>query len=254
MLASPFSAPAADLTPTGESDQTAVYVVLKLDDMFAENGRVPPRWQRIADFSAQRQLKLSIGIIGNSLEGDHPEYIAGLKQMMATGRIEFWHHGYDHRLWKEGDVEFREFSGTDRAHQLDHLTRTHQLAKDKLGLTFATFGAPFNSTDATTGEVLAEMSDIKVWLYGDASSPAGKFVAHRPGPANIEAPVHKPNYAAFVKGLESELKKEPRYLVLQGHPQSWDDAAFTEFVRIVDHLVAQGYVFILPTELPDLIN
>ena len=35
---------------------------------------------------------------------------------------------------------------------------------------------------------------------------------------------------------------------------SWDDAAFAEFVRIVDHLLALGCPFVLPAELPALVS
>lgn len=248
MTAAPETHPAPQVT-------AAPRIVLKLDDMFVQDGRVPERWLRIAAFSESRKIKVSAGIICNSLEGDHPHYIAELKRQAATGLIEFWHHGYDHRMWKEGEVAYREFSKTDRAHQLDHLVRSQRLAKEKLGITFTTFGAPFNATDATTSEVLAsDMPDIRVWLYGDARNPGGKLVASRVAPTDLEVPVHKPNYAAFVTGYEAERSKGHRCLVLQGHPVSWDDAAFAEFVRVVDYLAAQGCTFIHPSELPALLK
>src|SRR6187402_167295 len=100
------------------------FVVLKLDDLFAADGRIPDRWLRIADFSAQRRLKLSMGLIGNSLDADHPDYFAGLHRLLDTGLIELWHHGYDHRRWDEAGVTCCEFSKTSRAHQHDHLART----------------------------------------------------------------------------------------------------------------------------------
>jgi peptidoglycan/xylan/chitin deacetylase (PgdA/CDA1 family) len=227
-------------------------IVLKLDDMFVQDGRVPDRWRRIADFSAARKIKVSIGIICNSLEGDHPEYIAELKRQAATGLVEFWHHGYDHRQWHEGEVLLHEFAQTSLAHQKDHFERAQKLAKDKLGITFTTFGAPFNAVDDATVEVLADAPDIRVWLYGNVKADGGKFIAHRVKAVNLETPVHKPNYDALVKGFEAERANNHRYLVMQGHPVSWDDAAFAEFVRIVDYLAAEGCAFIFPSELPSL--
>lgn len=228
-------------------------VVLKLDDLVAKGGKVPPRWQRIADFAEQRRIKVSIGIICRSLENDAPDYFAEIKRQAATGLVEFWHHGYDHRRWTEGDVTYCEFHKTSREHQAEHLLRGQRLAKEKLGITFTVFGAPYNATDATTADVMAaDMPDIKVWLYGKASMSGGKFIAGRVKNIGIEAPVHKPNYAALVKGFEEHRAKNHRYHVLQGHPASWDDAAFAEFVRIVDYLAAQGCTFVFPSELPEL--
>lgn len=237
-----------------DSKPTAPAIVLKLDDMVADHGRVPDRWRRIAEFSATRKIKVSIGIICKSLEEDQPEYIAELKRQAATGLVEFWHHGYDHQQWKEGDVTLHEFSKSGRAHQQDHFVRSMTLAKEKLGIIFTTFGAPFNAIDEDTARVLAESPEIRVWLYGDVKASGGKFIGRRSGPVNIEAPVHKPNYDALVKGFESERGKNHSYYVLQGHPLSWDDAAFAEFVRIIDYLAAQGCTFVHPSELPSLIK
>ncbi len=247
-MSSMFAVSEAGVTPPPS------VVVLKLDDMVVREGRVPERWMRIAEFAETRKLKVSIGIICNSLEGEHPAYLAELKRQAGTGWIEFWHHGYDHRRWTEGEVTYREFSKTSREHQLEHLTRGQALAREKLGITFTTFGAPFNATDATTAELLASaMPEIRVWLYSDGRNPAGKFVARRVR-ANLEEPVHKPNFGAFVRAYEAERAKAPRYLVLQGHPLSWDDAAFAEFVRVVDFLAAEGCAFVHPAELPALVQ
>ena len=230
----------------------APQVVLKLDDMNVDNGKVPERWQRLTRFAEERRIKTSIGIIGNSLEGEHPEYQAELKRLAATGLFEFWHHGYDHRRWEEGGTTLCEFSGTTREHQLRHFQLAQDLAKNKLGITYRSFGAPFNATDATTIAVLAASPDIRVWLQGDPNQTAGKFVARIVNEVNIEQPVHKPNHAAFVTGYEARGKNQPSYYIIQGHPNSWDEAAFAEFVRIIEFLDAQGCRYVLPAQLPEL--
>ena len=232
----------------------APLIVLKLDDMNVVNGKVPERWQRLTRFVEERRLKTSIGIIGNSLEGEHPEYIAELKRLAGTGWIEIWHHGYDHRRWDDGGKTICEFSGTTKELQLHHFERTRDLARQKLGVEFRTFGAPFNATDAATIAVLAAAPDIRVWLQGDPRQPAGKYIARMLNEVNIEQPVHKPNYHAFVIGYEARRENPPAYLVLQGHPNSWDDDAFGEFTRIVDYLTTRGCRFVLPADLPGLVE
>lgn len=232
----------------------APLVVLKLDDMNVANGRVPERWQRLCRFAEERRMPTSIGIIGNSLEGDHPEYISELKRLAGTGLFEFWHHGYDHKRWEQDGVTLCEFSGTNNEHQSRHFQLTRDLAKQKLGITFRTFGAPFNATDAVTVEVLAASPDIRVWLQGDPRRPAGKFVATMVNGVNIENPVHKPNYEAFVRGYEAGRGNPPRVYVLQGHPNSWDEGAFAEFTRIVEFLSAEPCRFVLPADLPGLLK
>lgn len=238
---------------TRPASPTPPFIVLKLDDMVAQDGLFPARWKRVITFSLQRDLKISIGLIGKSLVDGLPPYIEDLKSLAAGGLVELWHHGYDHARWQDNGATLSEFQHTPRAHQQDHFDRTRALAREKLGLTFTAFGAPFNAIDITTADVLATDPSIRVWLYGDEQNPAGKFIARRVPATDLEVPVHKPNYAAFTAGYAAERAHAHRYLVLQGHPLSWDDAAFSEFERVIDFLQADGCRFIHPSELPTLI-
>ena len=154
----PLPAPVARKTPA--------YVILKIDDLRAKCQGVSARWQKLVDFARERKLKLSIGILADSLESDDPGYLGWIKKQNATGQIEFWNHGYDHKKWKEGDKEYLEFAGTSFERQKDHLDRANALAREKLGFAFETFGAPFNATDENTAKALKQSEDIKIWLYG----------------------------------------------------------------------------------------
>lgn len=230
--------------------------VLKLDDLNAadDDDKVPDRWARLIQYVESERIKTSIGIINNSLEGDKPAYLAEIKRLRNTGLFEFWHHGYDHRRWDEDGKTVCEFKGTPLEHQRDHFQRAADLAKKKLGITYQTFGAPFNATDGNTVAVLSEQPAIRVWLQGDAKQTAGKFVIRMDDTLNIEHPVHHPDFTTFVKDYEAQRDKAPRCYVLQGHPNSWDEAAFAEFVRIIVFLQQQKRRFVLPAELPTLLR
>lgn len=222
-------------------------VVLKLDDLQLHQGTAHPRWDRVADFLAQRRIKASIGIIGRSLEPDEPTFRRWILERRKAGLLEFWHHGYDHREWKENGRTMREFDGTSLDHQQRHLHDTSRLAREKLGFPFTVFGAPFNATDDATVVALLEEPDIKVWLYGDPEKPAGKIVLGRAYAVDLEHPVLVPNFAHFVEGWAHNPRQ--RYLVLQGHPLGWNDVEFTEFAQIIDFLVSQKARFVFAAEL-----
>ncbi len=221
-------------------------VILKLDDMQHRSGKVPDTWQRVYNFAVEREIPISVGIICRSLDGETPEYFDVLKVWDASGLVEFWNHGYDHKQWSEGGVRLREFAGTSYEHQFAHLQNSQDLAQAKLGLSFVSFGAGFNSTDATTVKALEAIPAIRVWLYGQYKEPAGKLVLKRNYKVNLE---HKTGQldlnqfqAAFSENALSEL------LVLQGHPMLWDDAEFVVFQQIIDFLEAQNVSFILPRD------
>lgn len=216
--------------------ETPVPVVLKVDDLSTGGGNVPKNWKRITDFAKERKIKLSIGIITQSLETANPSYINYIKELHANGLFEFWFHGYDHKMWDEGDKKLQEFKGTSYEHQKDHFVKSQTLAKEKLGFTFAVFGSPFNGFDANTSRVLQEDTDMKVFLYGDlADKSSGKVILDRVGAVNIENPLFVPSSEKFITGY-AKTAKGRKFFVAQGHPNQWDDARWAEFVKIVDFL------------------
>lgn len=227
-----------------------VPVVLKLDDLVStREGAVPERWRRVTDFARERNLKISAGIICDSLEGEKPAYFSYIKELHSSGSCEFWFHGYDHKQWDEGGRKLQEFNGTSYEHQKDHFVKSQALAKEKLGFAFAAFGSPFNATDATTSRVLAEDPDIKVLLFGNAGDRAsGKVVLDRVGPVNIEIPLFVPNPEKFAEAYGANAKGR-KYYVLQGHPNQWDDARWAAFVRLVDFLQQNRIPVVTPSEL-----
>ncbi|MFA6286494.1 MAG: DUF2334 domain-containing protein [Opitutaceae bacterium] len=242
------SKPAAALAPLPPLPASPPVIVLKLDDLVStRDGNVVPRWKRITDFALERKIKLSIGIIADSLEGDKPAYFSYIKDLQKTGLFEFWFHGYDHKAWKEGDRNVSEFQGPSYEQQKDHFVRSQVLARAKLGFSFTTFGSPFNVSDANTARVLAEDANIKVWLYGDRANPAGKTVLDRVGAVSIEQPLFVPNPAKFIEGYAKNAGGR-RFYVLQGHPAQWDDARWAEFVKLVDYLLQNHIPVVTPTE------
>lgn len=228
------------------------YVILKLDDVVNTRGRVPERFKKLGEYIRTKKIKASLGIICNSLEGDNPEYIQWLKDLHDTGLVEFWTHGYTHKEWDENGKHLQEFNGTSYEEQKQHFDRSQELAKQKLGFAFTSFGAPFNGTDANTARALTEEPEIKIWLYGDIQNPAGKLVLDRVGPVNIENPLFVPSLDRFIAGYNKYPTRE--YFVIQGHPNQWDDARFDQFTKIVDFLIEQKAKIVTPTEYAEAVG
>jgi len=223
----------------------APFVILKLDDL----GSVTPRWQKVVDHLKEKNVKASIGIVCNSLEGDKPSYYAWIKELHESRLVEFWNHGLTHREWQEGGVKMQEFKGTSYEQQKANFSRSQQLGVEKLGITFRTFGAPFNAIDENTLKVLREDPSMKVLLYGkpsQAASVPNLMILDRTT-MNIESPIFQPN-AEQVENDYRKLVGTRNCFVLQGHPNQWDDARFKEFVKLLDFLKEQGVTFTTPYE------
>ena len=261
--AKPFIPPPSTPAPTVALDKLPPrakppVIVIKVDDLRQVKGKVPGLWLKFADFIKARNIKASIGIICETLGEATPEYVAWIKEQRESGRIEFWFHGLDHGVRTENGKSFGEFTGRDYAEQRKRFDRSQQLAMEKLGFHFVTFGPPGGaapSFDATTMQVMAEEPHMKVWLYPTPIDAAGRkleaagkvLVLDRAWDVNIERSVGLPDFNRFVAGYAKHPDRE--YFVIQGHPMMWGSPGrFEEFVKIVDFLIAQKAVFVTPSE------
>ena len=262
------------LTSTGNTEAAMSFperkqplaIILKLDDLSQKQGTILPNFRKMAELLAARHIKGSFGVIcavgwpgAQALEDSGPEYIAWVKQLHASGQIEFWFHGWDHATQEEAGEAYCEFTNRSYEEQKRRFDHAQKVAREKFGFTFQTFGpgggiSKFPTFDATTLQVLADDPFIKVWLSpklsDDASrklEAAGKVtVLDRVADVNLERTVGEPDFDWFLKGYLKHPDRE--YFVLQGHPNTWDDAKFAEVLKIIDYLIQQHAVFMTPTE------
>ncbi|TSJ79538.1 polysaccharide deacetylase [Rariglobus hedericola] len=232
-------------------------IILKLDDLRQIDGKVHASWIKIADYLKNRNIKVSFGIIAQTLGEATPAYTQWIKDRQASGEIEFWFHGFDHAVWtNEAGKKLSEFGGRGFDEQWSRFERSQKLAKEKLGFEFATFGPGGGGAlhqDADTAEVMARDPAMKVWLYPSPIDASGRKLAaggkvtilDRVWAVNLEAAVGNPNFQRFVEGYAKNPGRD--YFVLQGHPTHWAGARFDEFVKIIDFLVAQKAVFMTPS-------
>jgi peptidoglycan/xylan/chitin deacetylase (PgdA/CDA1 family) len=218
------------------------FIVLKLDDLKQEQNVVHSGWENVLRFLNDEGIIGTIGIIGSSLESPSKEYVRWIKNRHNEGH-EIWHHGYCHCKFDQNGVLIREYGGASFDSQAASIKKTQKLAKERLGIIMRSFGAPYNSTDNKTANILDEIDDIKVWMFKETKFNTEKFVLDRFKSVNIEYPVHQPNFLEFKKGFQ-EHKHRP-VLVIQGHPRSWvkDPLRFEEFKKIVLFLKEQDVTF-----------
>lgn len=233
--------------------QAAPDVILKLDDLRQGKGgaTVPPGWARVVDYLADKKIKCTIGIIGNSLEDAPDSYVKWIQEKQATGLVEFWNHGYTHGQDKEAGTS--EFKGISEAEQLENLKKTQDLFKDKVGFPLQVFGAPFNHMDGNTAAALKSTPEIKVWYYGNkAANSPNLLVLERF--LNMENRSLKPDADAFKKAYESKNAGEKEVLTLQGHSGYWNDEDFAEFEEMIAFLQAEGCTFVTALEYAEKVR
>lgn len=224
-------------------------VILKFDDL-RENTGVRSAMQNAIDYIEERDIKTSVGVIGVSLEDDgtKADYYDQIRSWSESGYVEIWNHGYYH-----GGDNGPEFNGGTYDEQYKQLTDTNQLLLDKCGVTAAAFGAPGNATDATTLEVLKNVPQIKITLFGqDAEGILNltNSVAFEQSGTIDGTWKAWLDYQKFVESFEAN--KDKPYVLMQTHPLMWaSDKADTQykiFQDQIEYLIAQGVTFMTPSE------
>jgi peptidoglycan/xylan/chitin deacetylase (PgdA/CDA1 family) len=193
----------------------------------------------VTDFLRESGIHGSFGIIGFSLEEDNQPYFDWIKKLHESGLIEFWNHGY--RIRKATD-KTGEFEGSFEEQKVA-LERTQRLAKEKLGIELKAFGPHWSGTNEDTARALDGIPEITMWFYGPTDS--GKFVF--PRFLTLENPTHVPDFAKFKEAYD-RVGYDKDCLALQGHPNSWDDERWANFLKIIDFLKSKGCVFMTPSE------
>lgn len=220
-------------------------ILLKLDDVVQNNlgsSPVPIRWQKTADYLKANNIKGSFGIICESLEKDNPAYYQWIKDIQQAGWIEFWLHGY-HLKKAEEPGEFEQ--GT-AAEQQAILAKSEALAKAKLGFPLAAFGPHWSGMTEATDEALEAVPEIKIWLYGPKQPKYFTRLSIERVMA-LENPTFVPDAVKF-KATYEKVGANQKVLVLQGHPNQWDDKRWAGFVEIIDFLKSKNVVFMTPSE------
>jgi hypothetical protein len=219
-------------------------IIFKFDDFT----KPTEYWDRVMCYGIKTEVKFSIGIIGNSLEKADKKTLDWVKSFHDTGNFEFWNHGYTH----DKNENVMEFYGTSADAQYSSLEKTQRLGKEKLGITFSTFGAPWNKTDSNTIQALEKIPEIKIWLHGKEKCK-GKLCLKHSGifceTSNVENRFLL-DFDAFKKQYDEMQNQE--YLVLQFHPNTWKKKTYGQFLnfsKILDYLKSKPDVsFALPNQ------
>ena len=221
--------------------------IVKTDDITAEN----VKWDRCFKIANDKGIKVSAGIITESFEKQGPDYAKWLKKWDASGRVEFWNHGWDHKRWTEDGKEKSEFGNSGYDHQIDHLMKAQAAYKIALGKDFTIFGSPFNAMDEDTAKALNKIPELKL-IFCNPGAPATKAMKDK-----ILLPMTlrgehdgtgKPNFEKFKEEYTKKDGPDLTFAAIQFHPMGFSEKGFEDYAAILDFLKSEGWTFMLPSE------
>lgn len=216
------------------------YILFKLDDVQAHWPYVVGMWTNVANTFVTNGLHASFGLIGDDTElyGEtYPEFWNWFQHCQNNG-IQFWNHTFHHT----------DLTALDRKAQWWQLARNQNLVRRKSGSNLGGYGAPMNLNNGDTLAVVRDMDVCDFHFFGPTNSAKTSLL--RLG--DMESPTLVPNFPYFTNNWARTLSNcsnaNVDYLVLQGHPGSWDTNRFTNFLNVLRFLTDRGYAIVNPAE------
>ena len=221
--------------------------IVKTDDVTAMNAK----WDRCFKIANDKGIKVSAGIIAESFEKQGPDYGKWLKKWDASGMVEFWNHGCDHKRWTEAGKDRSEFGNSGYDHQIEHLKKAQAAYRNAVGKDFTIFGSPFNAMDDDTAKALNKIPELRLVFCnpGAASTRAmtGKILL----PMTLRGEhdgTGKPNFAKFKEDYARKDGPDLTFAAIQFHPMGFSEEGFRDYAAILDFLKSEGWTFMLPSE------
>ena len=229
-------------------------IIIKADDL----GDMTPKWEQFISKSMENNVPVSIGIISKNMTSaatkSKAKELAQSHNNVGQLSIQFWNHGYDHL--RTNNVE--EFKTPDLVYQSEHIKLSQDFFKDTLDINCDTFSTPFNESSDITFEALKSFPEIKVWMcyqlhekqfHTSWVNPNWNIIGVGQNQILLdikcESVLHVPSKS--VKMILEKNKHLP-YLIIQIHPNTWNDQEFQDYQALLDYLKEKKMIFMTPQE------
>lgn len=237
---------------TIKANQTVV--IIKADDL----GNMTPNWQKYISMTIDNNIASSIGVITKNMTDratiEKVKEYSNLKNDKGESILEFWNHGYDHSKTNK----IYEFNGTDLTSQINDIKRSQTFFKDSLGLVCTTFSAPYNQSSKVTYEALKSFHEIKIWMcyqrnekqfHSTWINPYFTKVKSNQSKIILDVKSESVYHIPFVS-VEAFFKanKYAPYLVIQIHPNAWQDHDYADFQSLIEYLKTKNVIFMTPLQ------
>ena len=231
-------------------------VIIKADDLIDYS----PNWQQFVSILQKNDISAAVGVTSD-LVASKQATIVKIRELSSLTRkdkkplIEFWNHGYDHSREKDTKTEF---NNSNFNQQSQHIRLAQQFFADSLRLTAKTFSAPFNNSTSTSLKAVTSFPEINVIMRSEKHE---KYSLTRPWADPNKKRIKSDNkiclnirflklYDVPLTDIENYFKVEinDSYLVIQIHPNPWEDEDFADFQRMIDFLKDKKVTFMTPDE------
>ncbi|MBE7042388.1 MAG: DUF2334 domain-containing protein [Ruminococcaceae bacterium] len=234
-----------------DSLEPAQVIVFKFDDLHSTVGTHVGKFDKALDFLRDQGIPGTAGVLGKWLEPakvnpkKYLNQINTVKSWILDGH-QLWIHGYDHAPGEFAAL--KEVPASSYEKQMEMIAVTYDLMSTVLHYNATCFGASFNQNNEDTITVLnQEFPEIQTVLFmHDTKNRLSAMNLSSESLCEIETQAGEVSSQLFL--MRYEYVKELPYLVIQAHPDQWNEQSFKELGTIVKFLKSKNCVFMTPEQ------
>ncbi|MBQ4528832.1 MAG: DUF2334 domain-containing protein [Clostridia bacterium] len=227
-------------------------IILRLDDL--KVGTVDT-YSSLASWADEEDVDLSIGMVCNSIDEENDAYIQAVKDMVNTGNVEIWCHGYDHS-YHEGTGATAEFYQQTPEYQAEILEKCYDHVYEKTDgvLKLSCLGTPSGAMDEDTFRALEIVPEFVV-NFGSASVPYdGDGFMNLTNSLWMEPSTGKLNTLDTLKGFYDNRTVGKEYMIFGCHAGYFSDEDIQTLKDFAEYLKTKDLAFMTPTEYYYFVN
>jgi len=216
-------------------------IIIKADDVISKWDM--SAYQKFIDVSKSKGVKVSLGIECYTFAGACPPFLEFLRTNRNLKDVEYWHHG-----WNTSAC----YSGTGYDYQKKIFTDSEKIMHEVIGDWPVAMGPPGNAYDADTVRIMNESPHMR--MFFSYNRPEG-LNADKVSVTIVKGEPKNPNgndYNVYSEKVLRTLSWRSGAVALQFHPGSFVShdglEDIIEYGKILDHLKATGWTFMLPSE------
>ena len=227
-------------------------IILRLDDLKVST---MDKYASLASWADEEDIDLSIGMVCNSIDEENDAYIQAVKDMVNTGNVEIWCHGYDHS-YHEGTGATAEFYLQTPEYQAAILEKCYDHVYEKTDgvLKLSCLGTPSGAMDEDTFRALEIVPEFVV-NFGSASVPYdGDGFMNLTNSLWMEPSTGKLNPLDTLKGFYDNRTVGKEYMIFGCHAGYFSDEDIQTLKDFAEYLKTKDLAFMTPTEYYYFVN
>ena len=242
---------AENMAPADFREIATQVIIFRLDDIKVSTY---DEYQALVDWASKEGVALSLGMVCNSIDEGNDDYIEAVKDMVKTGYVEIWCHGYDH-TYHEGTGVSAEFTNQTPEYQAEILKKCYDHVYEKTNgvVEIHSFGTPSGAIEENTLKAL-EMVPEYTSMLGNANVPYdGDSFMYLTNSLWCESATGVLKPLDDLKAYYND-RTTGEYMIYSGHGGYWDATSVQTFKDFALYLKDKGVAFMTPTQYCNFVN